>query len=350
MQKKILFICGSVNQTSMLHKISGHLPEYDHYFTPFYVEGYLELLRRWRMLEFTGIGYKLAGRCHDYLTGHGLAVDYGGASHDYDLVVTCSDLFIHSNIRGRKTILVQEGMTDPETLMYHLIKRFGLPLYLGSTSTTGLSDAYDYFCVASEGYRDLFIGKGIDPRKIRVTGIPNFDNCRRFLDNDFPYHGYVLAATSDARETLKRENRRAFIEQCVRIADGRQLIFKLHPNERVERATAEIDRWAPGALVFASGETDEMIANCEVLITMFSTVVYVGLALGKEVYSYFDVDDLRRLLPIQNGGISARLIAEVCRRHINGQPVPDDYDELALGSPGRASAGAYDLTGRGYRP
>ena len=30
------------------------------------------------------------------------------------------------------------------------------------------------FCVASEGYRDLFISKGVKPEKIYVTGIPNF--------------------------------------------------------------------------------------------------------------------------------------------------------------------------------
>ena len=328
MRKKILFICGSVNQTSMLHKISQHLPEYEHYFTPFYVEGFLEKLRRWKMLEFTGVGYKLAGRCLDYLHTRGLQVDYGGNAHDYDLVVTCSDLFIQSNVRDRRMILVQEGMTDPETLIYHLIRRFDLPLYLGSTSTTGLSHAYDYFCVASEGYREHFLRKGIDPETIRVTGIPNFDNCESVLENDFPHHGYVLAATSDARETLKRENRREFIEECLRIANGRQLIFKLHPNEKVERATAEIERWAPGALVYATGNTDEMIANCDVLITKFSTVVYVGLALGKEVYSYFDIDELRRLLPIQNAGISARVIAQVCRLHIEDQAVPEEYDEL----------------------
>ena len=56
-----------------------------------------------------------------------------------------------------------------------------------------------------------------------------------------------------------------------------------------------------------------MIANCVELITQYSTVVYVGLALGKPVHSYFDVDDLRRKLPWQNGGTSARRIAAICR-------------------------------------
>ena len=56
-----------------------------------------------------------------------------------------------------------------------------------------------------------------------------------------------------------------------------------------------------------------MIANCDVLVTQFSSTAYVGLALGKEVHSYFDVEELGRLCPIQNGSTSARRIADVCR-------------------------------------
>ncbi|MDW8466396.1 MAG: hypothetical protein RML35_09550 [Chloroherpetonaceae bacterium] len=160
---------------------------------------------------------------------------------------------------------------------------------------------------------DLFIRKGVKPEKIRVTGIPNFNNCKKFYQNNFPYKNFVLVCTSDSRETLKYENRRKFIENAVRIANGRQLIFKLHPNENHERATREIQKYAPGALVYTSGSAEEMIANCDVLITRFSSTVYVGLALGKEVYSEFDINELRRLMPIQNGGTSAQNIANVCR-------------------------------------
>ena len=165
--------------------------------------------------------------------------------------------------------------------------------------------------MASEGYKDLFIKKGVKPEKISVTGIPNFDNCKQYLDNDFPYKNYVLVATSDTRETYKYENRKKFIKKAVKIADGRQLIFKLHPNELVERATEEINLYAPGALVFSHGKTEEMIANCDALITRFSSVVYVGLALGKEVYSDFDINILKKLKPIQNNGTSAKNIASV---------------------------------------
>lgn len=321
---RVLFICGSINQTSQMHAISQHLPEADCRFTPYYHDGVLELMRRARLLEFSIVGNKLMKRCLDYLHTHDLPIDFQGAQGGYDLVVTCSDLVMPKNIRGSKVILVQEGMTDPENWVYHLVKALKLPRWLASTSTTGLSHQYDYFCVASEGYRDLFIRKGVHPETIRVTGIPNFDHCAEYLKNDFPHHNYLLAATSDTRETFKYENRREFIDRCVAIADGRQIIFKLHPNEKVERATQEIERWAPGALVYPIGNANHMVANCDILVTAFSTLVYVGIALGKEVHSNFDLDQLHRLAPIQNGGSSARSIAQVCRLHLYGIPVPTD--------------------------
>jgi hypothetical protein len=211
-------------------------------------------------------------------------------------------------------------MTDPKNVMFHLCKWLRLPRYLASTSTMGLSDAYQLFCVASEGYRDFFIRNGVRPEKIVVTGIPNFDDAARFYHNHFPYRNYVLVATSDTRETFKRDDRRRFIGRALEIAAGRQLIFKLHPNENVARSLHEIHEMAPCALVLAEGNTGEMIANCDVLITQYSSVAFWGLALGKEVHSYFDVEELKRLLPVQNGGASHRHIAAVCRRVLETAP------------------------------
>jgi hypothetical protein len=237
-------------------------------------------------------------------------------------VVTCSDLLLPRNIRDDRIVLVQEGITDPESIVFHLVKRLRfLPLWLAGTSTTGLSDAYQAFCVASEGYRDFFIRKGVRSEKIVVTGIPNFDDCRRYRSNDFPYRNYVLACTSPLREIFRSEDRKAFIRKAVEIACRRPLIFKLHPNENVERATREIGWHAPGAMVFTTGSAEEMIANCDVLITRFSSTAFVGLALGKETHSDFDMGELRRLMPIQNGS-AALQIANVCRRLLEAAPPP----------------------------
>jgi len=54
-------------------------------------------------------------------------------------------------------------------------------------------------------------------------------------------------------------------------------------------------------------------------------VVYIGIALGKKVHSYFDVDRLKRLAPIQNGGVSASRIADVCRQYIDYRGEPGGF-------------------------
>lgn len=313
MSKRILYVGGSLNQTTIMHEISRHLPEHEAWFTPFYTDGALEPLVDKGWAEFTIMGGPMRADTERYLRDQGLRVDYKGRRQRYDLALLSTDLLVPKNLAGVPTVLVQEGMTDPEDLMYHLVKWLKLPRFLASTSTTGLSHQYDRFCVASEGYRRHFEAKGVDPDKLVVTGIPNFDHCARYLDNDLPRRGYVLVATSDTRECFKPCNRKKFLQNAVAIAAGRPLIFKLHPNENVERSTREIREVLPDAEVLASGNTNHLIANCEVLITQYSSVVYVGLALGKEVHSYFDLAQLRQLQPVQNGGRSAANIAAVCR-------------------------------------
>ncbi len=317
MKKSILFVCGSLNQTSIMHQISSHLSGYNHFFTPFYADGFLKKLSEASWLEFTILGERHRNNTEAYLRREGLAVDYGGRARDYDLVVTGTDTLVQKNIRGNRLILVQEGIMEAESFLYLLVKYLKLPRFLANTAATGLSDVYDVFCVASQGYRDLFIRKGVKPGKIAVTGIPNFDNIVSFYDNDFPYRDYVLVATSPLRETFRRDNRVKFIRQAREVADGRQMIFKLHPLEKLNRARREIERHAPGALVLSDGNTDHMIANCAELITQYSSVTFIGLSLGKKVHSLLDLDEMRSLLPLQNGGTSANKIARICEKVIN---------------------------------
>ncbi|MBV6446202.1 MAG: hypothetical protein IFNCLDLE_02493 [Ignavibacteriaceae bacterium] len=309
--RNILFIGGSLNQTTMMHKISKYFTEDNLFFTPFYGEGYIHLLRRMGLLDFSILGGRFFEGTMNYFKEHNLKVDYRGRARKYDLVFTCQDIIFPKNIRNTRVILVQEGMTDPEKVVYHLVRFLRLPRYAASTSMTGLSHAYDRFCIASEGYREHFINKGVNPDKLVVTGIPNFDDCAKNFNNNFPHKNFVLVATSDTRETYKYENRKKFIKQAIKIANGRQLIFKLHPNEKIERAIAEIKKLAPNAIIYSDGNIDEMIANCDVLVTKYSSTAYIGLILGKEVHSYFDLEDLKKMIPIQNGGDSARQIAQV---------------------------------------
>jgi hypothetical protein len=81
-------------------------------------------------------------------------------------------LFHPKHIRGNRIVLVREGIMDPESPVVHMVKRLRfLPRKLPGTSTTGLSVAYQAFCVASQEYHDFFIRKGARPEKIVVTGI-----------------------------------------------------------------------------------------------------------------------------------------------------------------------------------
>lgn len=331
MTKKILFICGSINQTTIMHQVAQNYDDYECFFSPYYADGVVKKLADSGLLNFTILAGKFYNDCYNYLAANNLKIDYRGIKNKYDLVFTGSDLIIPSNIMNSKVILVQEGMTDPENLMYYLVKMLNLPRYLASTSTTGLSDKYDKFCVASEGYKDFFIKKGINPKKIVVTGIPNFDNCKKYYNNKFPHKNFVLVATSDARETLKYENRKAFINEAARIADGRKIIFKLHPNEIVLRAEREIKSIIPRALVYSEGNIHEMIANCDTLITKYSTVVYTGLALGKNVYSYFNIEELKKQMPVQNNGTSGLNISRVGIELLECSTVEPSYENYEKG-------------------
>jgi hypothetical protein len=75
----------------------------------------------------------------------------------------------------------------------------------------------------------------------------------------------------------------------------------------------EVERWAPNARCVTSGSGEVLAANCHTLVTEWSTLAYVGLALGKPTYSYRDLEHHKSLLPDQHGR-GAENIADVCRR------------------------------------
>jgi hypothetical protein len=80
-------------------------------------------------------------------------------------------------------------------------------------------------------------------------------------------------------------------------------------------------------LIFNDGDANEMVANCEELITQYSTLVYTGMNLGKKVHSYFDLNELSRLLPVQNEGTSAAHIANICRNYLELDLLSDQPHE-----------------------
>jgi hypothetical protein len=320
-KKKILFIIGSLNQTTQMHQVAKMLPDYDCFFSQLYSNNpAIKLAIKFGFLNSTILSGSFKKNADQYLEKNKLQNDYATKlfNNEYGMVVLCSDMLIPKQLSKLKTIWIQEGMTDPITPWGKLVHTFRLPFFFAlNTAFNGCSNICDIYCAASPGYKKQFAMLGTAAEKIFVTGIPNYDNIGSYLQNNFPYHNYVMVATSDTRETGKIDDREKFISKCVQIANGRQLIFKLHPNEKKERAVAEIKKLTPAdTLIYSDGNINHMIANCSELITQFSTVVYTGIALGKKVHSYFDIPKLKRLAPIQNNGNSAANIASICRKYI----------------------------------
>jgi hypothetical protein len=56
MAENILFICGSLNQTTMMHQIARQLAEYNCFFTPYYADGMENFAARLGLLNFTVLG------------------------------------------------------------------------------------------------------------------------------------------------------------------------------------------------------------------------------------------------------------------------------------------------------
>jgi len=320
--KNVLLIGGTLNQTKAMLAVGAQLRRLGHHcaYTPFYADGLLQWAADRGWLDFTALAGRLRARAQRCLEEAGVPIDDRGTGQDFDLVVTCTDLIIQRNVRGRKVVLVQEGLTEPEGITYLAVRYLGLPRVLANTAAFGLSHHYAAFCVASHGYRDLYHRKGVRQDSMIVTGIPNFDNADALRDNHFPHRDFVLVCTSNARETFKRDNRMRFLRDALRIADGRPVIVKLHPGEQHDRAIREVRQVAPEALILTDGHTEEMIANAAVVVAQYSTVVFTAAALGKELHSYLDPAMIRQLLPIQNGGRSAEAIAGVCRDLLDDRP------------------------------
>ena len=329
MKQKILFITGSFNQTTQMQKIAAEMLDYDCWFSQIFIDfpPFQWLVDNTKLVSKTVLSGQFKANSEKYCLENGLRMDYKAQLNHYDLVVYCSDLIIPDRILQTKTLWVQEGMIDEYNTISKVVKKLHLPPYLAiGTALNGASNICDVYCAASEGYKNRFTKIGTDRHKIIVTGIPNFDNCKEFFTYNFPHKNYVLVATTDNRETFKKEDRPAFIRHCVKIAAGRKLIFKLHPNEIFGRAIAEIEEHSlTDTIILKEGNINPMIAHCDEFITQYSSAVYVGMALGKKVHSYFDMKDLKAQMPIQNRGKSARNIAKVCCDFLNFEGKKGDF-------------------------
>src|SRR5262249_43415419 len=109
--KNILLICGTLNQTKAMLAVGGQLAEHNCYYTPFYCDGHLLRASQRGQLDFTVLAGPLRERIVKHIRQAQVPMDERGEGRDYDLVVTCTDLIIQQNIKDKRIVLVQEGLT-----------------------------------------------------------------------------------------------------------------------------------------------------------------------------------------------------------------------------------------------
>lgn len=334
-KKNILCVVGSLNQTTQLHEIARFLDkEYNIFYSQLYGDGMAyKFVAESGFFDNTVLGKNSSFtlKSKQYIKENGLVYDYRGESKgiEYEMAILSTDLVVPRSFLAKKTVWVQEGMIDPLTSLAKIVKKLKLPTFLpGNTSLNGTSNKADIYFAASKGYKNYFNSLGTDSEKILTTGVPNFDNIIEMQKLHFEHKDYVLVATSDIRDLGGNEDRVHFIQECVKIADGRQLIFKLHPNENYEKSSREIRENAPqNTMIYNTGSIDPMIAHCHTLITQYSSTVYLGMILGKKVYSYFPIEELEANVPIQNGGTSAEIISKIIRDFIEFCGPKEDFLE-----------------------
>src|ERR1700749_455225 len=106
MKNKILFITGSLNQTSQMHQICRFQPEFDCWFSQVFSDSQTSdfLLKRTTVLNETVMAGQFRESTEKYLRQHGLQIDYKALKNKYEMVVFCSDMVVPPRLRHAKTL------------------------------------------------------------------------------------------------------------------------------------------------------------------------------------------------------------------------------------------------------
>ncbi len=314
---RCLFVCTTGYNASVLRLVASALHDWDCWFSPVYSAHNLtyRFVSKLGIIKHTTLNPYYLKKVIQSMEGLGLRMDIG-AKNSYDLIVLGNDFYMPQDLRSRSPkVLVQEGWVWTKNWRRWLCEHTFLPPWFAVGDGIGLSRNYDYFCVASQGYKELFKQSGIDEHRLVVTGLPTLDA----VEQDFAHFvdetresKFVLVTTHPSREYFEGENRKQLLMKARRVAKGFPIVVKLHPNEDFVRATREIAEWLPEAKVVVDVDVNYLIANCSALVTTYSTTIYYALLLGKDVYCSYPTNEIRKLLPEQNGQAAHR-IAKVCR-------------------------------------
>jgi hypothetical protein len=106
--KNILFLTGSINQTTQMHAIASHLTNHHCFFSQFFSDDFfISKAIELGILDTTIMGKPLRQKAESYLRENQLIEDYQAKNNTYDLVVFCSDMLFPKKFVNTKTIWVQ---------------------------------------------------------------------------------------------------------------------------------------------------------------------------------------------------------------------------------------------------
>lgn len=320
----ILFLPGTEIHFKQMSEIANSLSDIDIYFAPFFADGKLELLRKTHIFDFifrkTPLGNSSHRKIKKIILESGFKTDEKAKKRDYDLVVVPSDIYLPSKIIKSKIVLIQEGGLYPDNFILSLVKIGIAPRFFANTAALGLSDKYEFFCVASEEYRKFFIERGIKSEKLRVTGISYYDNFEKYrvYPKKIPKlpKKYVLACMSPSWESLGLEWD-SLISKARRKAKELKipLVVKVHPREeryQIRRLRKQ------NILVYQKPTAEYFAASAKYAFVQSSTSIYSLIHFGIPTESTkLDIEKCKKLMAWQNNGTSAKNIAAVCREILN---------------------------------
>ena len=242
---------------------------------------------------------QLAQRCR-YYCGTGVSPSTTGRHGPYDLVVDLLDVFLQKNIAA--TDRSRSGaITDPEDDNFRLV---AAPLAHSRSGPRDGPRRLPRLCVASDRSRSVRRqGQGGGDRGHRRSTSTTATLSRQH----FPHRDFVLVYTSIAAGSPPWRRSKS---RSSSMRSGARDDLQVPPQRRPRASGGGSESVCTGCPIFTTGSAEAMIANCDVLITRYSSTVFVGLALGKETHSDYPMDELRRLQPVQNR--SAALNIAMC--------------------------------------
>jgi UDP-N-acetylglucosamine 2-epimerase len=191
-----------------------------------------------------------------------------------DLIAVTRAVILSAKQRGIPTLVIQNGFT-------------GMPSGQGYLPLSA-----DKIAVWGKKSRDWLISKGINPKKIAITGNPqickiSYNKVSNKFYNDFKLDKKkktVLLATQAFGDMIsERESSELVKSTILALPKDKQMVIKIHPREKTELYDSIIKETNARNVFIMKENLKELINICEVLVTINSAVALDALCINKPV-------------------------------------------------------------------